>query len=518
MRLTSPLHKSLRECPDAPGYADAELRLSHREFVDRVARLAAALRAHGVQPGDRVAMLAANSVRYVESLFASWWLGAVVAPVNTRWSAAEMAYGFEDCGAEVLIVDSRFAGSLDALGPVRAQLRTVIHAEKSPAPGGMLGYEDLLREHAPIADASEGGDQLAAILYTGGTTGRSKGVMLSHRALATNALATLASDARGPQPVLLHSAPMFHIGGIGLTLQGATRLARQFLLPAFEPKLALDTIERERISEIFLVPTMIKMLIEHPGFSSRDTSSLRTLIYGAAPISPTLLSQAMQALPQAGFIQVYGQTESGPILAQLDGWMHRPESGMDDKLPSAGRPVATAELRIVDHDGRDCAPGEVGQICARGPTLMSGYWNKPEQTAEALRDGWLYTGDGGYLDADGYLFVVDRFKDMIISGGENVFSTEVENALLQHAAVSQCAVIGVPDDKWGERVHAVVVLRDGHNADADTLIAHCKTLIAGYKCPRSIEFRDQLPTSAAGKLLKYQLREVHWKGRSRQVS
>jgi acyl-CoA synthetase (AMP-forming)/AMP-acid ligase II len=514
MRLTQSLHKSLRECPDAPGYADAELRLTHRQFVDRVARLAGALRAHGVQPGDRIAILAANSVRYVESLFASWWLGAVVAPVNTRWSPAEMAYGFEDCGAGVLIVDGRFVDGLDALGPVRAQLRTVIVADASTPPAGMLGYEDLIREHPPIEDTSDGGDQLAAILYTGGTTGRSKG----HRALATNALATLASDARAPRPVLLHSAPMFHIGGIGLTLQGATRLARQFVLPAFEPKLALETIERERISEVFLVPTMIKMLIEHPEFATHDTSSLRTLIYGAAPISPTLLAQAMHALPQAGFLQVYGQTESGPILAQLDSWMHRPEAGLADKLASAGRPLATAELRIVDHDGRDCGVGEVGQICARGPTLMSGYWNKPEQTAEALRDGWLYTGDGGYLDSDGFLFVVDRFKDMIISGGENVFSTEVENALLQHSAVSQCAVIGVPDDKWGERVHAVVVLRDGQHADADMLIAHCKGMIAGYKCPRSIEFRDALPISAAGKLLKFQLRDAHWKGRRTQVS
>lgn len=518
MRLTAPLHKALRECPDAPGYADTQLRLTHRQFVDRVARLAGALRANGVAAGDCVAILGVNSVRYLESLFACWWLGAVVSPVNTRWSGVEMAFGIEDCGARTLIVDRMFSASVETLGSARANLRTLIYADAGTAPDGLLSHEDLISRHAPVEDASDGGEQLAAILYTGGTTGKPKGVMLSHRALALNALATLANDNRAPQPVLLHSAPMFHIGGIGLALQGATRLARQFVLSAFDPQAALEAIEREQVTEAFLVPTMIKMLIEHPSFGQKDTSSLRTLIYGAAPISPTLLEQAMRALPRAGFLQVYGQTESGPILTQLPSWAHRPEANLADKLASAGRPLATAEIRIVALDGRDCAIGEVGQICARGPTLMSGYWNRPEQTAEALRDGWLYTGDGGYLDGDGYLFVVDRFKDMIITGGENVFSTEVENALLQHPAVSQCAVIGVPDDTWGERVHAVVVLRDGAAAETGDLLQHCRKLIAGYKCPRSVEFREQLPMSAAGKLLKYQLRDAHWQGRKRQVS
>jgi acyl-CoA synthetase (AMP-forming)/AMP-acid ligase II len=226
----------------------------------------------------------------------------------------------------------------------------------------------------------------------------------------------------------------------------------------------------------------------------------------------------MKALPQAEFAQLYGMTELSPVITALPAWCHTPEGQKLDKLRAAGRPVPIAEVRIVDSDGRDVPAGTVGEIVARGPMVMSGYWNKPEQTAEALRDGWMHTGDSGYMDADGFVFVVDRIKDMIVSGGENIYSAEVENAILQMPEVAQCAVIGVPDDKWGERVHAVIVLRSGKILDAQAAIAHCKSMIAGYKCPRSVEFRTELPFSAAGKLMKYQLREPFWRERERRVN
>lgn len=518
MQLTQALHKARRECAAGIAVVDGTTRLTHADFADRVARHAAVLQQQGVQAGDRVAILGLNGLPVIEAYYACWWLGAVATPINTRWSVAEMAYALQDSGSRVLLADKHFSTQALALRGQCPGLSQILHASDSPTPEGLLSLEALRNAAAPIEDSLAGGEQTAALLYTGGTTGAPKGVMQSHRALFLDAIATLAADPREAQPVVLHSAPLFHVGGLSFVLQAAARQARQVMLPAFEPAAVLERIESEKITEMFLVPTMLKLLIEHPDFTKRDTSSLRCLIYGAAPMDPALLDQAMAKLPQVQFTQAYGQTEAAPVLTILPGWCHLPQHRGLGKLAAAGRPISTAELRIIGPDGEELPPGSVGEICARGPTVMQGYWNKPEQTAEALRDGWLHTGDGGYMDADGYLFVVDRFKDMIISGGENVYSTEVENALLAHPAVSQCAVIGIPDETWGERVHACIVLRPGQTTDETVLMAHCKTLIAGFKCPRSVEFREALPMSAAGKLLKYQLREPYWRGRKRAVS
>jgi len=518
MQLTQSLHKARRECANGIAVVDGSVRLTHAEFADRVARTAAVLRQQGVQAGDRVAILGLNGLPVIEAYYVCWWLGAIATPINTRWSAAEMAYALQDSGSRVLLVDRHFAERGTDLRDSSLDMQHILYATDGEAPDGLVSLQALRTDATPLEDSLAGGDQTAALLYTGGTTGAPKGVMQSHRALFLDAIATLAADPREAQPVVLHSAPLFHVGGLSFVLQAAARQARQVMLPAFDPVAVLERIETERITEMFLVPTMLKLLIEHPDFTRRDTSSLRCLIYGAAPMDPALLDQAMAKLPQVQFTQAYGQTEAAPVLTILPGWCHLPQHRGLGKLAAAGRPISTAELRIVDPQGRDLPPGQVGEICARGPTVMQGYWNKPEQTTDALRDGWLHTGDGGYMDTDGYLFVVDRFKDMIISGGENVYSTEVENALLAHPAVAQCAVIGIPDDTWGERVHACIVLRPGHAPDEAALVAHCKTLIAGFKCPRSIEFREALPMSAAGKMLKYQLREPFWKGRKRGVS
>jgi acyl-CoA synthetase (AMP-forming)/AMP-acid ligase II len=279
----------------------------------------------------------------------------------------------------------------------------------------------------------------------------------------------------------------------------------------------LDAIRDEGGSETFMVPTMIKRLIEHPRFAEYDVAGLELVLYGAAPIDSVLLAQAIKAFPGAGFCQMYGMTELAPVATVLPAWCHH-EPEHDARLRSAGRPIPTAEVRIVDRDRRPVPPGTTGEVTVRGPTVMAGYWGRPEQTAQALRDGWMHTGDGGYLDADGFLFIVDRIKDMIVTGGENVYSAEVENVIAQMPQVSMCAVIGVPDDEWGERVHAVIVPRPGHALGADEVIAFCRDRIARYKCPRGVEFRTEMPLSAAGKLLKYALREPHWKGRERHVN
>ena len=518
MHLTQPLHKALRERPRALATVCGARRHDFATFVDRVARLAAGLRGLGVQPGDRVGMIALNSDRYLEYFFGTWWAGAVVNPVNIRWNAKEVAYSLDDCDTRVLLVDDTFVPVAQSLMGLSTSLRTLVHAGDAPTPDGMTGYEAMLASAAPMQDVVARGDDLAAVMYTGGTTGLPKGVMLTHTNLYTNALCSVATMPRPEDSVGILAAPMFHVGGFCLAMQLMLRLCPQVILPGFDELAMLEAIAREKGRETFLVPTMIKRLIEHPRFSAFDVSTLNLIIYGAAPIDSTLLDEAIRALPQTNFCQAYGMTELAPVVAVLPPAAHRAVDGRRDKLRSAGVPVPIAEIRIVDGDDNDVPNGTVGEIVARGPMVMRGYWNKPEQTAQALRGGWMHTGDGGYMDDDGYIYVVDRIKDMIVTGGENVYSAEVENAILKMPQVAMCAVVGVPDDRWGERVHAVIVLRPGHTLDAQDVVAHCRDEIAGYKCPRSVEFRDELPLSAAGKLQKFVLREPFWAGRARRVN
>ena len=314
---------------------------------------------------------------------------------------------------------------------------------------------------------------------------------------------------------------MFHIAGLAVAIQLALRLARQVVLPGFTPAGVLDAIESEGVTEVFLVPTMLHFLLEEPTFGGHDLSSLGTLLYGAAPMDGALLARALARLPGVEFAHVYGMTELVGAITALPAWYHTAEGQRAGKLRSAGRPFIFTEIRILDERGEPVPSGTVGEIAARGPMLMSGYWNRPEETAAALRDGWMHTGDGGFMDEEGFLTVVDRIKDMIISGGENVYSAEVENAILAMPGVAMCGVIGVPDERWGERVHAVLVLQPGVVLAPEAVIAHCRSVIAGYKCPSSVEFRTELPLSPVGKLLKYQLRAPFWEraasGRATEV-
>lgn len=518
MYLTQSLRKALRECPRAVALVCKDRRLDFAALGERVARLAGALQRIGMSRGDRVAMLALNSAAYVEFLNGTWWAGGVVNPVNCRWTPREVAYSLDDCDTRILFVDESFASVVQPLRDLSRSLRTVVYCGEGPAPDGMLSYEQLLAEAEPAPDALCEGEELAAVMYTGGTTGMPKGVMLTHANLYLAMLNSQIIVPRESGGIGLVVAPFFHIAGCGLSSQLLGRLSTQVVLPAFDEVAVLSAIQNEKVTEMFLVPTMIMRLIGHPRFMEFDLSSLRILMYGAAPIDAALLERAMRAFPGVDFCQVYGMTELAPVVAVLDSADHQPGPDRARHLRAAGKPVPIAELRIVDANDRELEPGQVGEICARGPMVMKGYWNKPEQTASALRGGWMHTGDGGYMDEDGYLYVVDRLKDMIVSGGENVYSAEVENAIASLPQVSMCAVIGVPDDVWGERVHAVVMLHPGQVLTADELVVHCKTQIAGYKCPRSVEFLAELPLSPAGKLQKYVLRERHWAGRERQVN
>jgi long-chain acyl-CoA synthetase len=380
-------------------------------------------------------------------------------------------------------------------------------------PGQPGSFEDMIAEQAPVPDALRGGDDLAGIFYTGGTTGRSKGVMLTHGGLASNFLMMVAVAPFPADPVFLHTPPMFHLADaaciIGVTMLGGSHV----VLPGFEPFATLEAIEQHRINSLVLVPTMIGMLCEALRTRPSDLTSVRRIAYGASPISEAVLTRALAAFPNAEFGQAYGQTELSPVATILTHADH-----LAGRLRSAGRAVPGMDLRIVDENLETVPTGEVGEVAVRGPTVMQGYWRQPGLTAQTIVNGWLRTGDAGYLDEDGYLFLVDRVKDMIVSGGENVYSAEVENALMQHPAVLQCAVIGVPDDRWGERVHAVLYLREGFSISDRDLADHCKPLIANYKRPRTFEVRDTpLPLSGAGKILKTELRRPHWEGADRKV-
>ena len=489
------------------------------KFQDRIARLASGLHGLGIEEGDRVAVLALNSDRYYEFYFGVAWAGAVFVPVNTRLAPAEFIHWLNDSGSKAVFVDDAF---VPAIAEIRGQLATVQHfvyMGDGELPDGYLAFEDLVANHAPARPSDRGGDDMAGLFYTGGTTGKSKGVMLSHRNLTYNVLQALPYFQIPEDDVFLHAAPMFHIADGFSCMIAATLGCTNVIVPAFEPKRVLQTLQNEKIGTAFLVPTMINMLVNHPAISDYDLSCLHSLLYGASPMPEAVICKALEVIPHVDLFQAYGQTEASPVVTVMGPEYHTTSGPKAGKLKGAGRAVAGIDLAIVGEDGEILPPGEVGEVCIRGDNVMLGYWNLPEASATALDGGWLHTGDGGRLDEEGMLFIVDRVKDMIVSGGENVYSAETEQAVYAHPAVAECAVIGIPHDSWGEQVHAIVVLKAGDSLTERELIDHCKTLIAGFKCPKSVAFRaEPLPLSGAGKILKKDLRVPYWEGRGRNVS
>ncbi|QHE84619.1 long-chain-fatty-acid--CoA ligase [Hydrogenophaga sp. BPS33] len=510
MSLTLSLQRSLQQTPARTATIFGTRRRSFREHGDRVARLAAALRSQGLQANDRVGILAHNSDRFLECIMGVWWAGGVLNPVNIRWSVPEIVYSLDDCDTRILIVDKAFAALAPRIGATARHAPLFVYADDGAAPPGMLSFEDLMEQHEPVEDAGRSGNDLACIMYTGGTTGHPKGVMQSHMNLWSAATMRLSETPILRGSTSLHVVPLFHIAGLGRVVMQSIAGECQAVLPGFDAGAVLEIIERERITDTVMVPTMIQAVLNHPDFDQRDLSSWRRLGYGASPSASVMVEQAVQKLPNVELSHAYGLTEACPVISSSGPAHHSEDARKSGLSRSAGHPAFGVLVRIVDAGGREVPRGVVGEITARGPNIMLGYWNKPEETAKALRDGWLFTGDGGYLDADGNLFIVDRIKDMIVSGGENIYSAEVENAIAQHPAVAMCAVIGIPHEKWGEAVHAVVVCKPGAELDEEAVRTHCRERIAGYKCPKTVAFRDALPLSSAGKILKRDLREPFW--------
>lgn len=485
--------------PDRPAITFDETTLSYGEFFDRIERVAAELAAGGVSRGDRIGYLGANHPDFLVTLFATARVGATFVPLNFRLTAAELAYILADAGVHTLLADAERAAVID---PVRAECGLRRTIALTAVPGWetldeLLGTRDRLEK--PVhADP----DDIAIIMYTSGTTGRPKGAMLSHANLFWNNVGALLSFDVHHDDVSLVAAPLFHIGGLNvttlLTLQKGGRLV---LMGAFDPGQALALLAAERVTTMFGVPAMFLFMSQSAAFETTDLSSLRVLLCGGAPVPQPLIRRYAER--GVAFAQGYGLTETAPLALVTD------PAQTAAKIGAAGhKTLPLSDVRLVDAAGAEVPPGVTGEICVRGPQVMAGYWNNPEATAAVIdADGWFHTGDVGRADDDGYIYVVDRVKDMVISGGENVYPAEVEDVLYQHPAVAEVAVLGLPDERWGEAVTAVIALAPGAELSLDELRGFARTRLAGYKLPLRLEIVSVLPRNPAGKILKYQLRE-----------
>jgi acyl-CoA synthetase (AMP-forming)/AMP-acid ligase II len=516
---TQPIRRSAQTRPNGIATVFGDRQRTFIETENRIACLAAGLRKLNVS-GARAAILAYNSDRYFEAFFAIPWAAGVVVPLNIRWSIPELVYSLNDSQASVLFVDDAFLAVVPALRSDVKSLTRMIYIGEQEAPEGMIAFEGLIAESDPVGDTGLSGDELLAIFYTGGTTGLPKGVMLSHNNFYSASFALMSEmGIKGRDVRYLHAAPMFHIADAAIGMANAIAGNTHVFTPFFEPAAVIDEIGRCQITDALLVPTMVGMLLGHPALETTDISSLQKIIYGASPMPSSVLKCATETFPNVEFFQAYGQTELSPVITVLRPEHHVFDGEGAERIRSAGQASVMVEIKVVDSQGNALHTGQVGEVLVKGPNAMLGYWGKPDETAAALADGWVKTGDAGYLDADGFLFLVDRVKDMIVSGGENVFSAEVEHAIAQHPGVLEGAVIGIPSEKWGEEVHAVVRLRSGFELDEGELIEFCKKKIASYKCPRSVKFTSNpLPTTSVGKISKVDIRRPYWDSLGRAVN
>ena len=517
MNIGSLLTKASRLHGDRLAIQYGEQRLTYAELDQRIGRLAQALQILGVRPGDRVAIVQRNGPTLFETLLACFRAGAVAVPINVRLHPEEVAFICQDSGTRVLVATGEYAASALQAGKQIPELQLV--GVESIA--GALDYETLLSAADSLnADADVDPNDLAWLFYTSGTTGTPKGAMLTHGNLLAMTMNYYADvNPIAPEDVVLHAAPLTHgsgLYGLPAIAKGATNVILH--TPSFDSEMVFKLVQDLRVTTIaFLAPTQIKMLLNGP-YRSYDLSSLRCIAYGGGPMYVEDMKQAMEAFGPV-LVQIYGQGESPMTISYLRREEHvtHGDPVAEQRLASAGIPRTDVEVRIVDDDDREVAAGKIGEITARGSVVMAGYWNRPDATAETLRGGWLHTGDIGMMDAQGYLYLLDRKKDMIISGGNNIYPREIEEVLLEHPAVYEVAVIGVPDPLWGESVKAIIALRPGMALNEEELNAFCRQHLASYKKPRTVEFVPQLPKNAYGKILKRELREQYWKGRERRI-
>ena len=509
--------------PDHEMFVAGDERRTWGEEYAAGCRVAQALVRDGLGVGDRVAFLDRNGIAYFDVLFGGSFIGAVNVAVNWRLAPSEMAAIIHDAKASLLVVHPDYLPALADMNHVLPSVRRIVVLHVSDTAGcaddRAVAFDEWVAG-CPAEDPGHVGapDEVSMQLYTSGTTGLPKGVMLSNANMSTAIEEAGVTFHIGDDVVSLVAMPLFHIGGSGWALCAMSRGGRSIILRDVDPAQLLQLIETEGITEMFLVPAVLMVLLTTPGLAHTDLSSLRLVFYGASPISEDVLVNCMAAFG-CNFCQVYGMTETTGAITSLPFEDHDPDGPRRGLLRSAGRPHESVELRVVDPDtGKDADLAEVGEVWTRSAYNMAGYWAKPEETAATIdADGWLRTGDAGYFDAEGYLYLHDRIKDMIVSGGENIYPADVENVLLSHPDVVDAAVIGVPDDKWGETVKAIVVLAPVAVLDKAGIIGHCRQNLAHYKCPTSVDVADALPRNPSGKILKRELRAPHWARQERAI-
>ena len=509
LTMRSALERAQRLYGANVAIVDKEARFTWAEHIGRVRRLAGALADRGIGKGDRYGILCRNTWRHCELIHAGYWLGAVPVPVNYRLAPPEIRYILDDAEIAALFVEDVFLPFLEK--PEFAPWRESALCIPGDGTAGTRAHtDDLIAAATPSDGHDSAEDDDAILLYTGGTTGRSKGVPLTHRNVFSNGLQCAVPMKIGADDVYLHVAPMFHSAdllGSGYTQQGAAHA----FLPAFTPANLLRAIQDYGVTSAMMAPTMIILTLQEPAFDRYDLSSFRRVFYGSSPMAVEWIRRTMEAFPHANIQQGYGLTETSPILTTLDENVHvaAMKSGDFDILKAAGRPMAGIDMRIVDEDDNEVPAGEPGEVVVRGPNVTRGYLNRPEENEKAFRGGWFHTGDVGRMDANGFMYLLDRKKDMIVTGGENVYSSEVEAVLYRHENVHECAVVGVPDPTYGEALFAAIVPRPGATLTEEEIIAHCRGHIGGYKIPRRMAFVAELPKSAMGKILKTELRNLY---------
>ena len=499
-----------RDRPEHPALVCGERSITYATLDQRSCRLANALLAEGVHVDSRVAYLDVNEPEFFEVMLGCTKIGATVAPINFRLTPREIGQIVADSEATVLVLGHRFASLAEPVQQAASGLRRVVVTGAE--------YEQWI-DACDDADPSYSGgpDDVVLQLYTSGTTGLPKGVLIDNA--NCSALLNVAQEwSVDESSVCMVAMPLFHIGGSGWAMVGLAAGATDVLVPELDPAGVLDLIEQRQVTNAFIVPAVLQMMTNVPGAENRSYSSLRSIAYGASPITPAVLRRSLEVL-RAPLYQVYGLTESTGAVTQLPAEDHDPGGPREHLMRSAGRAYPWVELKAVDPvTGEDARPGDVGEILIRSVQVTTGYWNKPEETKATIDEqGWLHTGDAGYVDSEGYVFLTDRIKDMIVSGGENVYPIEVETVLAEHPDVADVAVIGVPDEKWGETVKAVVVLREGSDLTEEALLDYGKQNLAGFKRPRSVDFAGELPRNPSGKLLKRVLREPFWADKGRSI-
>jgi acyl-CoA synthetase (AMP-forming)/AMP-acid ligase II len=525
MILTETLKKASKLFPEKQAIVCGGKRWTYREFHTRVNRLSSCLKAFGINKNDKVAILLPNCHTFLEAYYGIAQIGATSVPINIRLSPGEIDFILQDSESKVLISNPVYQKQIDPIREKMSGIKKIIWTGDGikAQEDRDLHYEKVLElgDPNPPQETVITGEDIAQIYYTSGTTGRPKGVMLSHKNVMTHALGTIAEIHLTDQDVWIHVAPLFHLADAwatwAITWVGGTHV----LVREFDAKTVLETIEKEKVTLSNLIPTMLNLMVNYPEVGKYDYSSLRVLLSGGAPIAPEVVRKIVETF-KCDYIQTYGMTETSPYLTVsiLKGHLKTLPDKEQLKFKSkTGREFISVELKVVNDKGGEIKKDEkeVGEIIVRGDIVTKGYWKLPEETAKAIKNGWLYTGDMAVIDEEGYVTIVDRKKDMILTGGENVYSTEVENVLYMHPAILECAVVGVPDEKWGEAVKGVVVLKQGNTANEQEIIRFCKDRIAHYKAPKSIDFIEALPRTGSGKIQKKGLRDQYWKGYEKKV-